>query len=621
MLGPAHILRRGSLAFFYVLALTLSAAAQTSAADSSTPASAPVAGPALKVPAGERLILELQDSLHTAANHTGDHAHFQTYRETVVGYQVAIPQGSFIRGTLTKVKKPGLAGRAGAIGLRFEEITLPDGTVLPLEADLLRAGFIDIDKNKNGASVKGERGIGKRDTLTVAMGAGQGALIGASVAGKKGAIYGGAIGAGAGLAEILLRRGPHLDLPRGTFFEVELTRELVVPQASAARFAQQSVQQAAGVPSASTPPPATPSADTDDFRFPDEPDLAVSDDSIPDFPEEETATIAEARPPDTGVGAPAELPPPAAPPLPDPTLGDSDPYKLKVDVRLVTVEAIARDRDGRVLENLRREDFQIFEDGVAQQIRHFSRDELPMAVALVVDRSGSVAPFMPELRRAAYQTLSSLKRGDEVALFAFDADVERLEELATDRRRIAERIARIRAGGGTNITDALAAAAQYLALAAPDRRRAIILISDNAETVRGHTSQGRLVRLALEYEVVIYSVKTPGEPTPLTMRVPGWLGGLSSVRTITRETGGEIIDVNRVGSLEAALAAVVARLKTRYTLGYQSTNKTADGAFRRIEVRLAERFGRPEQDYSVFARSGYYAPTERRAAQQPAPTQ
>ncbi|MGH9804150.1 MAG: VWA domain-containing protein, partial [Candidatus Acidiferrales bacterium] len=512
---------------------------------------------------------------------------------------------------------PGRAGRAGEFSLRFDEVTLPDGTVLPLEANLLRAGFIDIDHDKDGARVKGDRGIRKSDSLGVAVGAGQGALIGLSVGGKKGALYGGSIGAGIGLAEILLRKGPHLDLPRGTFFEIELTRELQVSQASATRFSQQPILSAATTPSG---PAATP-GDTGGFHFPEDPDIPAADESVPEFPSEETTTVAEARPPEAAPGAPADLPPPTAPPLPDPTLGDTEAYKLKVDVRLVMVEAIARDRNGRVLEDLKREDFQLLEDGVAQQIRHFSRDELPLAVALVVDRSGSVAPFMPELRRAAYQTLSHLKRGDEVALFAFDSDVDRLEELTTDRRRIAERIARIQAGGGTNITDALAAAAQYLALAAPDRRRAVILISDNEETVRGHSSQSRLIRLALEYEVVIYSVKTPGAPTPLTMRVPNWLGGLSSVRAITKETGGEIIDVARVGSLEAALAAVVGRLKTRYTLGYQSTNKTSDGGFRRIEVRLADRFGRAERDYSVIARSGYYAPRESRAAQQPARTQ
>ena len=617
MREAAHILRAVCLALLCALALL----AQT---DSTPAAPAAPAATALKVPTGEHLVLELQESLHTGSNFTGDHVHFQTYREIVVGYQVAIPQGSSIRGTLTRVKKPGRAGRAGEMALRFDEVTLPDGTVLPLQAALLRAGFIDVDNTKNEASVKGERGIGKGDSVSVAMGAGQGALIGLSVGGKKGAMYGGAIGAGVGLAEILLRKGPHLDLPRGTFFEIELTKELQVPQASAARFTQQPVQSAAAIPSnAGAAPSASsaPPADTGIFRFPDDPELASTEESIPEFPAEETATTAESSPPEPAVGAPADLPPVTAAPLPDPTLGDSEGFKLKVDVRLVMVEAIARDRNGRVLENLKREDFQLLEDGVVQQVRHFSRDELPLAVAMVVDRSGSVAPFMPELRHAAYQTLSHLKQGDEVALFAFDADVDRLEELTTDRRRIAERIARIQAGGGTNITDALAAAAQYLAMAAPDRRRAVILISDNEETVRGHASQSQLIRMALEYEVVIYSVKTAGERAPLTMRVPNWMGGLSSVRAITKETGGEIIDVDRVGSLQAALTAVIGRLKTRYTLGYQSTNKTADGGFRRIEVRLAERFGRPERDYSVFARSGYYAPAESRAAKQSSPTQ
>jgi hypothetical protein len=69
-----------------------------------------------------------------------------------------------------------------------------------------------------------------------------------------------------------------------------------------------------------------------------------------------------------------------------------------------------------------------------------------------------------------------------------------------------------------------------------------------------------------------------------------------------------------VGSLQAALSAVVSRLKTRYTLGYNSTNKERDGAFRRIGVRLTDRYGRADRDYNVYARSGYYSPAERRAS-------
>lgn len=638
----------GALALAALFSLNLFAQTDTPSSPPSPADQSTVAAAVVTVESGEHLVLELQENLNTAYSKQGEKASFTTLRELGDGNRIIIPARSTVQATLTEVKKPGRASRPGQIALQFDEITLPDGTTLPLDATLIRAGFTNITTSQGSAKVKGEGGTHKGDIVSVAIGAGQGALIGASVGGKKGAAYGSAVGAGIGVLQILLRKGPHLDLPRGMLFEVELDSSLGVPEASVARFSQPGAL-----------PPAlsasTGSSNSGGFRFPDAVGSAAPgrEAPIPDFPEDssadegsaqapmpdevgeeaqgveeqppaqsETTEVASNREPLPSPGAPSDLPETTAPPIvgPPPPMEDDGAYRMKVDVRLVMVEAFVRDEKGRVLDELKREDFCIFEDGVEQQVSHFSRDELPIAVALVVDRSGSVAPYMPELRRAAYQTLTQLKPGDQVALFAFDNDVDRLMDLTTDRRAIAERIARIRAGGGTNITDALSGAIQYLAAVAPERRRAIILISDSQATARGYTSQGDVIRMALESESVIYGVKTPGEPTPLTMRLPTWLGGLGSVRKMAEETGGEEIDVQRVGSLQAALAAVVSRLKTRYTLGYNSTNKARDGAFRRIEVRLADRFGRPQDDYSVFARRGYYAPVERRAAQQPADT-
>jgi VWFA-related protein len=201
-----------------------------------------------------------------------------------------------------------------------------------------------------------------------------------------------------------------------------------------------------------------------------------------------------------------------------------------------------------------------------------------------------------------------------VALFSFAGEVERLEDLTTDRQRIADRIAGIRVGGGTNIFDALFDATYYLAQVAPDRRRAVLLISDNVNTTRPRTSEGQIIRMALETETVIHSIKTPGEFMPLTMRIPNWVGGAGSVSKVTQETGGEMIDVTGLGSFDAALSAAIMRLKLRYTLGYYPSNTVRDGTFRKIDVRLAERFGRPAADYSVYARRGYYSGTERSAA-------
>lgn len=287
--------------------------------------------------------------------------------------------------------------------------------------------------------------------------------------------------------------------------------------------------------------------------------------------------------------------------------GQADRFRIKTDVDLVVVEATVRNQYGGVVDDLRREDFHLREDGVEQQISYFSRDELPLAVALVVDRSGSMGPVLKQLRRVAYDTLSSLKPGDQVALFDFAARAERLEDLTTDRQRIADAIGAIHTGGATVIADALFEAALYLARAAPDRRHAIILVSDNQNTLKGYSTDRRVIAQALEAQAVIYSIRVDQgvHPHMMTVLLPVFRD--VSVPEIARQTGGEVIDARSVESMRSAMAAAVSRLKQRYSLGYYSTNHRHDGAFRQIDVRVADG---PKGQYTVYARRGYYAGTE-----------
>ena len=287
---------------------------------------------------------------------------------------------------------------------------------------------------------------------------------------------------------------------------------------------------------------------------------------------------------------------------------DSGGFRLRVEVQLVMVEAVVQGPGGTeasgALSALGQGDFRVLEDGVPQPIQHFSRHDLPLAVALVVDASGSVAPYMEQLRQSALDTLSLLNPGDRVALFCFANGTQRVVDLTTDTHRIAQGIGWIRAGGGTNIFDALAEAVSYLDTEAANERRVVILVSDNAPTIEPRIMPREVTRLALQSECVVYSIQTPGDRTPPQLR------GLGSAEDIVKETGGEVIGTQPAGSVSAALAAVVRRLKTRYTLGYYPSNKAHDGTFRVIEVRLAERFGQAYVDYGVLARRGYYAPRE-----------
>ncbi|RPH53129.1 VWA domain-containing protein, partial [bacterium] len=481
------------------------------------------------------------------------------------------------------------------------KIVLLDGTELPLSASIIRAGFARATTAPGeDPKLKGEEGGG--NLAVIAQGGLQGATVGVWTRSAQAAAVGAGIGAAVGLASVLFKRGPDLDLPRNTPFEARIEQAIVVPAAA--------VQRSASI------------AARNPRRGLIQDNIELHDEPLPEDRDAPRPVLRRRDSPEEATPSPAQLPAPAAEAAPDipstPAAAAANPpepapadasggFTLTVDVPLVVVETVVRDRDGRLVDDLKQEDFRLYENGVEQTIANFSRDELPLAVALVIDRSGSVMPYMPELREAAWQALSQLKRGDQVALFAFASDVERLEDLTSDRGRIAERITDISGGGGTNIVDAVHDAVSYLGMVAPRRRRAVILVSDNQGTVHSRAGESQTIQLALETETVIYSVKTPGVGIPLTMRLPNLLNTTGSVPKIARETGGEVLETDR-STVGQALKAAVDRLRRRYTLGYTSSAPFRDGSFRTIRVRLAEGFGKPPQDYSIHTRRGYYPP-------------
>ena len=194
-----------------------------------------------------------------------------------------------------------------------------------------------------------------------------------------------------------------------------------------------------------------------------------------------------------------------------------------------------------------------------------------------------------------------------MALYAFATHPERLVDLTTNRQSIADGIMGIGSTGGTNIADALYASIEYLGQEARDRRRAVIMISDNEPTAKGEFTGDDVIRLALETQTIVYSVRVGRDRLEGTVDEPGWIPGARWVNKIMDETGGEIIDMAAVGSAQKAMAAVIARLKERYTLGYESSNTRGDRAFRSIEVRLSGGAQDSKHPYRIFARHGYYA--------------
>jgi Ca-activated chloride channel family protein len=307
----------------------------------------------------------------------------------------------------------------------------------------------------------------------------------------------------------------------------------------------------------------------------------------------------------TGLGVLALLGalPPAAQQSPEP--------RIKADVNLVLLDATVKDKAGQIMAGLQKDDFRLDQEGRAQEIAHFSHDQLPLAVAMVVQQNNWVQPFLAPLRYATLSVLKALKPEDQVALFTFNDDVQRRVDLTHDKRQVADQIIASGRGMGTNINDAIYQAAAYLRETAPAARRVILLVSDNMPAeCKKRASHEQVLDTALAADATVYSLKLPYRG-PFMMIIGDKLieHWLVNVGKLTAETGGEVIDLEKEGSLYLAFQTILTRLKTRYTLGFYPNPKTEDGSFHRLNLQLAPSFGSKGHDYAMISKIGYYAPT------------
>ena len=488
---------------------------------------APVSGRSAVIPAGEHVVLRLEEWLLPDAIRRGTMVRFTTLQEIYLGNQLALPAGSVVRSSVT-LPSESRTVRQARFRLPAAVLTLPDGSEVKFSAGVVRWGHTQAGRAIRFEVLKGAKSV-------------------------------------------------DLEWPGGTMVEVEFDRDVALP--------------AAANPSLALAIPVT-------AVLPDTPERGPQPDSAVDGSGSSRAR--RKRPP------PAETPPPNLS-IPPPPLA-SGSFKMRVNVNLVLIEATVLDRKGLSRNDLTAEDFRVFEDGVEQSISHLSRDALPLAIALVLDSSESIRRYREEFQRVAQQTLNQLKPADRVTLFAFADHSHRVETLTNNLERLVARIGRISFSGSTNITDALFDAARYLKAAAPSHRHVLILISDNKANILGRVTERSALRMAFEAETALYSLSVGAIRDPKAQMVDSWIGPSDdSVDRFTQALGGEIIDVERSESLAAALETVLSRLKYRYTLGYSPRHGARDGQFRRVEVRLVPRYGRPGSEYRIRAREGYFA--------------
>jgi Ca-activated chloride channel homolog len=304
---------------------------------------------------------------------------------------------------------------------------------------------------------------------------------------------------------------------------------------------------------------------------------------------------------------------------------------IRLNVEMVSLPVVVTNRDGVRVLDMKKEDFQVYEDGVVQEIAGFGLTDEPVSVALAIDTSGSVETRLARMQNEAIRFVNLLHPDDSVAVLSFSEEIELHEDWSIDRKRNARGIKETRHGSSTKIYEAVWLALEEVLKPVPERT-ALVLFTDGEDTASFKASEKDTIELAKETKAAIYSVwfrpdnrgfsggigggypGTGWPPTTSPRTLPPVIGGgggggygdgsagLSYLRELAELTGGRVFNANTMEDLGPAFEQVARELASQYSIGYYSTNNKRDGKFRRVEVRVKEK------GLSVRTKKGYYAP-------------
>jgi VWFA-related protein len=294
---------------------------------------------------------------------------------------------------------------------------------------------------------------------------------------------------------------------------------------------------------------------------------------------------------------------------------------VKTDVDLVVLDALVlQKKTGRVVGGLRREDFKLFEDGVPQQITHFSQNNLPLSVLLLIDRGGCLDPFGENVRHAARAALSHLKASDEVAVMAYHDSVDLVQEFTRDRALVSDALDRVPGHdeeANHCLNRAFYEAARYMIGAGnPVGRRVIIVITGVTSNFDCDGPTGaEAKREVFESGSVVCGLipRSPGQRMESgIMRTATGIAKIFKVSTLrvndlAEETGGEVLD-DKPENLDRAFDTLVEHLRTRYSMGFVPTNRKHDGTTRKLKLKVAPAVEKSQGKLAVKTRGSYVAP-------------
>lgn len=272
------------------------------------------------------------------------------------------------------------------------------------------------------------------------------------------------------------------------------------------------------------------------------------------------------------------------------------PRRFSSGVELVTVTATVTDAEGRLVTDVTRDEFEVFEDGVKQTVSQFTSERVPISLAVLLDISQSMVGERLKDARAAIDRFlfELLEPDDEFAVLAFNHEPTVIVRWTQSPEEIRPALDALRGWGGTAIYDAVNGSLPLFERRHRQRAAAVV-ISDGADTASDLTIR-ELRRRLLVTDAFVYAIAIDREdPRALSRRVNPY-----ALREITDDTGGSTLVVHDTPELGSATAKIAEELRHQYTLAYAPPHPP-DDKFHGIRVRVTR------EGHRVRARRGYIA--------------
>lgn len=326
------------------------------------------------------------------------------------------------------------------------------------------------------------------------------------------------------------------------------------------------------------------------------------------------ATAADRIAPTLGEPPPAPvLKPKPTPTPPEPEIDEGS--TIVVNTELVTLNVRVIDRNNRPIDNVRENEFHVFEDGVGQPIESFTREEVPISYGLAVDTSGSLRSQLQAVIDAGKTIINSNKSGDETFLVRFISSdkIETVQDFTPNKDLLMDGLDSLYVEGGqTAIIDAVYLSservAEYKKGDDNDRRRRALIVITDGEDRNSFYKEPQLFQRLREEDVQIYVIGFVNELDKDAgfIRKSPRDKAVALINRLATETGGRAFFPQSISELPQIASEIVRDLRTQYVLSYNPTNKLRDGTFRAIRVAVDDASSRDKR--IALTRNGRIAP-------------